>query len=103
PVLVSVREAETGRFVSLNRAGEQITGLSRQQVIGRTWREVYTRQFADLYAQLDRKALASGAQVDRPRDVMLRADGKRLTVNQRVGPLFEPGPGVGWHPPSALR
>ncbi len=32
PVLVSVREAETGRFVSLNRAGEQITGLSRHQV-----------------------------------------------------------------------
>jgi PAS domain S-box-containing protein len=94
PVLVSVREAETGRFVSLNRAGELITGLSRQQVIGRTWREVYSRQFADLYAELDRKALASGSQVDRPRDVMLRADGKRLTVNQRVVPLFEPGPGV---------
>ncbi|HQR21421.1 MAG TPA: PAS domain S-box protein [Burkholderiaceae bacterium] len=94
PVLVSVREAETGRFVSLNRAGELITGLSRQQVIGRTWREVYARQFADLYAELDRKALATGSQVDRPRDVMLRADGKRLTVNQRVVPLFEPGPGV---------
>jgi PAS domain S-box-containing protein len=98
PVLVSVREAETGRFVSLNRAGELITGLSRQQVVGRTWREVYARQFADLYAELDRKALATGSQVDRPRDVMLRADGKRLTVNQRVVPLFEPGPGVESHP-----
>ena len=98
PVLVSVREAETGRFVSLNRAGEQITGLSRAQVIGRTWREVYTRQFADLYAELDRKALATGSQVDRPRDVMLRADGKRLTVNQRVVPLFEAEPGVESHP-----
>jgi PAS domain S-box-containing protein len=98
PVLVSVREAETGRFVSLNRAGEQITGLTRHQVVGRTWREVYARQFADLYAELDRKALATGSQVDRPRDVMLRADGKRLTVNQRVVPLFEPGPGVESHP-----
>jgi PAS domain S-box-containing protein len=98
PVLVSVREAETGRFVSLNRAGEQITGLSRNQVVGRTWREVYARQFADLYAELDRKALGTGSQVDRPRDVMLRADGKRLTVNQRVVPLFEPGPGVESHP-----
>lgn len=98
PVLVSVREAESGRFVSLNRAGEQMTGLSRTQVIGRTWREVYTRQFADLYAELDRKALATGSQVDRPRDVMLRADGKRLTVNQRVVPLFEAEPGVESHP-----
>jgi PAS domain S-box-containing protein len=94
PVLVSVREAETGRFVSLNRAGEAITGLTRKQVIGRTWNEIYARPFADLYTELDRKALATGSQVERPRDVMLRADGKRLTVNQRVVPLFESQPGA---------
>ena len=91
--LVSVREAETGRFVSLNRAGETMTGLTREQVVGRTWGEIYARQFADLYAELDRKALSTGTQVDRPRDVMLRADGKRLTINQRVVPLFESEPG----------
>ncbi|HTT10212.1 MAG TPA: PAS domain S-box protein [Burkholderiaceae bacterium] len=89
PVLVSVRDADTGRFVSLNRAGETITGLRRDQVIGRTWHEVYGRQFADLYAEMDRRALADGHQVDRPRDVMLRADGRTLTVNQRIVPLFE--------------
>ena len=95
PVLVSVREAETGRFVSLNRAGETITGLTREQVVGRTWGEIYARQFADLYSELDRKALTTGTQVERPRDVMLRADGKRLTINQRVVPLFESEPGHG--------
>lgn len=93
PVLVSVREAESGRFVSLNRAGEAMTGLTREQVIGRTWGEIYARQFAELYSELDRKALSTGTQVDRPRDVMLRADGKRLTINQRVIPLFESEPG----------
>jgi PAS domain S-box-containing protein len=91
PVLVSVRDVDSGRFVSLNRAGEQITGLARDQVIGRSWHEIYGRQFADLYAELDRRALASGQQVERPRDVMLRADGRTLTVNQRVLPLYEPG------------
>jgi PAS domain S-box-containing protein len=93
PVLVSVRAAEDGRFVSLNRAGEQITGLARDQVVGRTWYELYGRQFADLYAELDRRALTGGTQVDRPRDVMLRADGRTLTVHQRVVPLFERMPG----------
>jgi PAS domain S-box-containing protein len=93
PVMVSVRSAEDGRFVSLNRAGELITGLPREQVVGRTWHEIYGRQFADLYAELDRKALVTGTQVDRPRDVMLRRDGKTLTVNQRVMPLFEPAAG----------
>jgi len=92
PVLVSVREVDSGRFVSLNRAGEQITGLARSRVIGRTWHEIYGRHFADLYAELDRRALAGGQQIDRPRDVMLRADGRTLTVNQRVLPLYEPEP-----------
>jgi PAS domain S-box-containing protein len=89
PVLVSVREAESGRFVSINRAGEALTGLSRQQVVGRTWRELYGRQFAELYAEMDRKAIAQAQQIDRPRDVMLRADGRVLTVNQRVVPIFD--------------
>jgi PAS domain S-box-containing protein len=95
PVLVSVREAESGRFVSLNRAGESLTGLTRRQVVGRTWSEIYARPFAELYAELDRKALSTGTQVERPRDVMLRSDGRRLTVNQRVIPLFEPQPAGG--------
>ena len=89
PVLVSVREAGSGRFVSINRAGEAMTGLSREQVVGRTWHEVYGRQFAELYAEMDRKAIAQAHQIDRPRDVMLRADGRTLTVNQRVVPIFD--------------
>lgn len=89
PVLVSVRDAATGRFVSMNRAGEALTGLSRQQVVGRSWHEIYGRQFADLYAELDRRALTEGRRIDRPRDVMLRTDGRALTVNQRVVPIFD--------------
>jgi PAS domain S-box-containing protein len=89
PVLVSVRDVQTGRFVSLNRAGEAMTGLSRSQVIGRTWHDVYGRQFADLYREMDRKAIADGQQIERPRDVMLRADGRTLIVNQRVVPVFD--------------
>jgi PAS domain S-box-containing protein len=93
PVLVSVRDVKTGRFVSLNRAGEAMTGLSRSQVIGRTWHEVYGRQFADLYREMDRRAIADGLQIERPRDVMLRADGRTLIVNQRVVPVFDPTQG----------
>jgi len=89
PVLVSVRDVKSGRFVSLNRAGEAMTGLSRSQVIGRTWHEVYGRQFADLYREMDRRAIADGQQIERPRDVMLRADGRTLIVNQRVVPIFD--------------
>jgi PAS domain S-box-containing protein len=91
PVMVSVREADSGRFVSVNRAGESILGLPRDQIVGRTWHEIYGRRFADLFAAMDRQAIATGTQIDRPRDVMLRADGRTLTIDQRVVPLFEEG------------
>ncbi len=93
PVLVAVREADSGRFVSLNRAGEAITGLSRQDVIGRTWRDLYDAALADKFVELDRSALASGRLIDRAREVLPRADGRTLTVHQRVMPLYEGAPG----------
>ncbi len=89
PVLVAVREAQSGRFVSMNRAGETMTGLSREQVIGRTWQEIYGRPFADRYAEMDRRAITEARQMERPRDSLLRSDGRSLTVNQRVVPIFD--------------
>jgi PAS domain S-box-containing protein len=94
PVLVSVREADSGRFVSLNRAGEAIAGLSREQVIGRTWHELYEPALADKFAEFDRAALEGGRLVDRAREILPRADGRTLTVHQRVMPLFEDEPGA---------
>ena len=91
PVMVSVREADSGRFVSVNRAGESILGLARDQIVGKTWHEVYGRRFAEIFTAMDRQAIATGTQIERPRDVMLRADGRTLTINQRVVPLFEEG------------
>jgi PAS domain S-box-containing protein len=92
PVLVSVREADSGRFVSLNRAGEAIAGLSREQVIGRTWHDLYEPTLADRFAEFDRAALEGGRLVDRAREILPRADGRTLTVHQRVMPLFEDEP-----------
>lgn len=91
PVLVAVREADTGRFVSLNRAGEAIAGRPRREVIGRTWHELYDAALAAKFDALDRAALDRGILIDRPREMLPRADGRTLTVHQRVMPLFEDG------------
>ena len=88
PSLVAVREVPSGRFLSLNRAGERITGLARDQVVGRTWHEIYGRHFAELFVQLDRKAITDGAPLERGRDVLLRADGSTLTVRHSVVPIW---------------
>src|SRR5258708_7849673 len=48
---------------------------------------------ADHAPSHSRWAVADGSQIDGPRHVMLRADGRTLIVNQRVGPVFDPAQG----------
>ena len=103
PVLVSVRESDSGRFVSLNRAGEAIAGLSRGDVIGRTWHDIYAAPQAEIFAQMDRAALEAAQLVDRPREILQRPDGRSLTVHQRVVPLYEEEVAGGDERAAALR
>jgi len=91
PVSLAVRDARDGRFVSINRAGEALFGRPREAVIGRTWPQLYPREFADELAALDARVLEGGQLVEQPRATSRAADGRTLTVHRRVLPVFESG------------
>jgi PAS domain S-box-containing protein len=91
PVVVAVRSAAGGRFISLNRAGERFLGRSRETIIGRTWLEAFDADFAAQMAALDARVIASGQPIDQPRETVISADGREHTVHRRVLPIFEPG------------
>jgi hypothetical protein len=74
----------------LNRAGGQITGLSAPGRRSHLAPEVYAAVRGLAYAELDRKALATSSQVDRPRDCNARRR-QTVDVNQRVNALFKAG------------
>ena len=46
------------RYIGCNKAFEQASGLSIDQIIGRTVHDVWPRDLADLYDQVDRQLLA---------------------------------------------
>jgi PAS domain S-box-containing protein len=97
PVSIAVRDARDGRFISINRAGEALLGRPREQVIGRTWHEIFPQAFADELAAIDAQALDDGRLIDLPRAEGRTADGRPLTVHRRVLPVFDEGgaPGAG--------
>src|SRR5262249_2723509 len=59
PVSIVVRNASDQRYVLINRAGEELYGISREQMVGRTVHDVLTKEGADLVAGYDEDLLKS--------------------------------------------
>ena len=66
PLPISVKDAANTaedardcRFALVNRAYEEIMGVSRDRIIGKTTHEVYSKEHADVLISLDNKALHS--------------------------------------------
>jgi diguanylate cyclase (GGDEF)-like protein/PAS domain S-box-containing protein len=55
----SAKDARDCQFTLLNRAGEELLGVPRQQIIGKTAVELYPKETADLIIAHDSKALWS--------------------------------------------
>ena len=89
PAAVYAKSSATDRYVFVNRAFEQLSGRSRDQIIGRTWGEIFPEDDLEAYrGYTDRAMAASGPiMIDR---TMTRPDGSvrqlEATKVKSVGP-----------------
>jgi diguanylate cyclase (GGDEF)-like protein/PAS domain S-box-containing protein len=59
PAVVFVKDSTTGRFILLNRAGEEFLGVSRAAIVGKTDHDFFPKEEADRFVARDRRALES--------------------------------------------
>ncbi len=59
PAVVFVKDSTTGRFLLLNRAGEEFLGVSREAILGKTDHDFFPKDEADRFIARDRRALES--------------------------------------------
>ncbi|MCK6530378.1 ATP-binding protein [Myxococcota bacterium] len=92
PDMVFVKEAEDLRFVLWNRVGEQLLGIPRSQLIGRTDYDVFPEHEADFFTRKDREAIRRGGIVDIPEEPIHVASGavrwlhtKKITLPDEAG------------------
>jgi PAS domain S-box-containing protein len=62
PVTLLVKNARDHRYVLVNRAAEDLWGLPRAELIGKSAHDLFTKDYADLVTERDAKVL-SGHQV----------------------------------------
>ena len=85
PITIFVKEAQGLKFVRWNRAGQESTGYSNEEMLGKTDHDFFPKEEADFFVAKDREALASGKLVDIPEEpIQTRYQGLRILHTIKV-------------------
>ncbi len=92
PATLIVKDAHDQSYKLINRAGEELFGLPRDQMIGKTTHEVFSKEHADLVAARDNEVLTTGEQLFVENiPVPTRHHGTRLVTTRRLAIPDEDG------------
>nr|WP_242538834.1 ATP-binding protein [Trinickia acidisoli] len=84
PDTIFVKDAATLRFVRFNKAGEQLLGYRREELIGKSAHDLFPAQEADFFAMKDRDVLRARRMVDIPEEPVLTRHGPRLVHTMKI-------------------
>jgi PAS domain S-box-containing protein len=85
PNMVFVKEATDLRFVRINKAGEDLLGFTRDELIGKNDFDFFPREEAEFFTAKDRVTLTAGALVDIPDEpIQTRHNGTRYLHTKKV-------------------
>jgi hypothetical protein len=91
PAMVFVKDAERLAFVRMNRAGEQLLGIPRAQLIGKTDFDFFPKAEAEFFVEKDRATLTGDETVDIAEEPIQTATGTRWLHTKKVPLLDDAG------------
>lgn len=84
PDMIFVKEASQLRFVLLNRAGEELLGFPRSEMLGKTDFDFFPSHEAAYFQEKDRQVLDSGRALDIPQEQVMTRSGTRSLHTQKI-------------------
>ena len=92
PNMIFVKEAAGLRFVRFNKAGEQLLGYSRQELLGRNDYDFFPKEVAEFFTAKDREVLKKKELVDIPEEpIRTRSNEERILHTKKIPLLDETG------------
>ncbi|MDD8025421.1 MAG: PAS domain-containing protein [Acidobacteriota bacterium] len=89
PNMIFVKEAKDLRFIRFNKAGEDLLGVRREDLYGKTDRDFFPEEEAGFFQSKDREVLTKKALVDIPEEtIQTRTHGPR-TIHTKKIPLLD--------------
>jgi PAS domain S-box-containing protein len=85
PNMLFVKDARTLRFVEFNKAGEHLTGFSREELLGKSDYDLFPQEEADFFTGKDRAVLTSGSMLEIPEEkIQTKHRGVRILQTKKV-------------------
>ncbi|MGN6231048.1 MAG: ATP-binding protein [Trinickia sp.] len=84
PDTIFVKEAATLRFVRLNKAGEQLLGCRREELLGKSVHDLFPAPEAEFFDAKDRDVLESREMINIPEESVLTRHGPRLVHTMKI-------------------
>lgn len=92
PHMIFVKDADTLKFVRFNRAGEELLGYSRNDLLNKNDYDFFPKEQADFFSARDREVLGRGTLEDIPDELInTRIKGTRILHTKKVAILDEQG------------
>jgi PAS domain S-box-containing protein len=95
PIGLFIKDAQELRIERFNKAGEAITGIAREKMLGKSDYDLFPKEEADFFVQKDREVLSSGRLVEIPEEVLHTPGGDRILHTKKI-PLLD-GAGEAQH------
>lgn len=89
PNTIFVKDAKELKFVSLNKAAEDLFGFSKEEMIGKSDRDFFPQELADFFTDKDREVLQSGELLDIPEEVIQTRQKDRRILHTKKIPIFD--------------
>lgn len=90
PDMIFVKDAKTLRFERFNRAGEELLGIPREELLGKCDLDFFPRDEAEFFMSKDREVLASGGVIDIASEpIQTRSRGTRYLHTKKI-PVLTP-------------
>jgi PAS domain S-box-containing protein len=87
PDMIFVKDAVDFRYVRFNRAGEELIGWSREDLLGRTDYDLFPREEADRYRENDLDVITGKRAVDITEEPVETRHGQRILHTKKI-PVF---------------
>jgi PAS domain S-box-containing protein len=84
PHMVFVKDAAELKFVRFNRAGEELIGVPRAELIGKSDHDFFPPDEANFFIEKDRETLAAMTMVEIPEEPIQTASGERWLHTKKV-------------------
>jgi PAS domain S-box-containing protein len=91
PNIIFVKDAQTLNYYLINQATEEIVGVQRDLILGKSDADLFPLESADEFVAKDREVLAEGVMLDVPEEVVYTSSGPRKFHTKKVPILDETG------------